>query len=130
MTDSEILTLVERLERCLLGPGEFHHHDHLTVAVAYLYAAGFEAALEKLRATLARFIAHHGASGYHETLTRFWLLQIEKRIDRTVCLQESVGKVTEELARKEMIYEYYSRERLNSPQARQEWVEPDLKSSC
>ena len=129
MTDSEILTLVERLERCLFSPSEFHHRDHLAVAVTYLYAAGFETAMEKLRTTLARFIAHHGASGYNETLTCFWLLQVDKRIDRTVCLQESVRRVTVALGRKEMIYEFYSREKLNSPQAKQEWVEPDLKSS-
>lgn len=127
MTDSEILTLVERLERCLFSPSEFHHRDHLAVAVTYLYAAGFEPAMEKLRTTLARFIAHHGASGYNETLTRFWLFQVEKRIDRAACLQESVRRVTAELGQKDMIYEFYSRERLNSPQAKQEWVEPDLK---
>jgi hypothetical protein len=130
MTDCEILMLVERLERCLFLPSEFHHQDHLAVAVAYLYTADFEAALEKLRATLSRFLAHHGAGGYNETLTRFWLLQIEKRIDRTLCLQESVRRVRAELGRKEMIYEFYSREKLNSPQAKQEWMEPDLKSSC
>ena len=127
MTDSEILTLVERLERCLFSPSEFHHQNHLAVAVTYLYAADFEAAMEKLRTTLARFIAHHGASGYNETLTRFWLIQIEKRIDRTVCLQESVRRVKAELGRKEIIYEFYSREKLNSPEAKQAWVEPDLK---
>ena len=127
MTDSEILTLVEKLERCLFSPSEFHHQDHLAVAVTYLYASDFEVAMEKLRTTLARFIAHHGASGYNETLTRFWLIQIEKRIDRTACLQESVRRVKAELGRKEIIYEFYSREKLNSPQAKQQWVEPDLK---
>ena len=129
MTDCEILMLVERLERCLFSPSEFHHQDHLAVAVAYLYATSFESALEKLRTTLSRFIAHHGASGYNETLTRFWLLQIEKRIDRSQCLQESVRRVRAELGRKEMIYDFYSREKLNSPQAKQSWVEPDLRSS-
>lgn len=132
MTDAEILTLVDRLERCFFSPGEFHHKDHLAVAAAYLYAAGFDsagfdAAMDKLRATLARFISHHGANGYNETLTRFWLLQVEKRIDRKLCLQESVRMATTELSRKEMIYEFYSREKLNSPEAKRGWVEPDLK---
>jgi hypothetical protein len=31
MTDAEILTLVDRLERCLLAKEEFHHRDYLTV---------------------------------------------------------------------------------------------------
>jgi hypothetical protein len=132
MTDAEILTLVDRLERCLFSPSEFHHKDHLAVAVTYLYAAGcdsagFDTAMDKLRATLARFISHHGASGYNETLTRFWLLQVEKHIDRKLCLQESVRRATTELSGKEMIYEFYSREKLNSPEAKEGWVEPDLK---
>src|SRR5690349_8302172 len=72
MTDAEILTLVDRLERCLLAKGEFRHRDHLTVAVVYLYGAGFDAAAERMRTSLKRFAAHHDVSGlYHETLTRF-----------------------------------------------------------
>jgi len=128
MTDAEILTLVDRLERCLFSPSEFHHKVHLAVAVAYLYAGDFDSAMDKLRTTLARFLSHHGASGYNETLTRFWLLQVQKRVDRKLCLQESVKMVTAELSRKEMIYDFYSREKLNSPEAKREWAEPDLKN--
>jgi len=78
MTDAEILTLVDRLERCLLGKEEFHHRDHLAVAVVYLYSADIETAMDRMRASLQRFAAHHGVTGlYHETLTRFWLRQVE-----------------------------------------------------
>ena len=128
MTDAEILTLVDKLERCLFLPSEFHHKDHLAVAVAYLYGSDFDAAMDKLRTTLARFISHHGAAGYNETLTRFWLLQVEKLIDRGLCLQESVHRARAELSKKEMIYDFYSREKLNSPEAKQGWVEPDLRT--
>ena len=93
MTDAEILTLVDRLERCLLGKEEFHHRDHLTVAVVYLYYADLDAAVDRMRATLKRFAAHHGVSGlYHETLTRFWLQQVEMRMDRRMCLRDSVRR--------------------------------------
>jgi hypothetical protein len=34
-----------RLERCLLPKEEFHHSDHLIVAVVYLYAGDFDAAM-------------------------------------------------------------------------------------
>jgi hypothetical protein len=128
MTDCEILTLVDGLERCLFSPSEFHHQDHLVVATVYLYTADFAGALDKLRASLARFTAHHGASGYNETVTRFWLLQVEKHIDRNLCLQESVRRMRAALSQKEMIFEFYSRERLNSHEAKNGWVEPDLRS--
>jgi hypothetical protein len=126
MTDSEILTLVDRLERCLLDKTEFHHRDHLTVAVVYLYAGDSARAMERMRASLTRFAAHHGVPGlYHETLTRFWLQQVEKVLNRSLCLAESVRKVQEQLADKDLPFDYYSREALNSPAARVKWMEPD-----
>lgn len=109
MTDAEILTLVDRLERCLLDKTEFHHRDHLTVAVVYLYAADLEAAIDRMRATLKRFATHHQVSGlYHETLTRFWLQQVEMRLDRKLCLAESVEKAHNDLPDKNIVFEYYS----------------------
>ena len=128
MTDAEILTMVDRLERCLLGKEEFHHRDHLTVAVVYLYASDLETAMDRMRTSLKRFAAHHGVTGlYHETLTRFWLLQVDQRLDRSECLSESVRKVREQLNDKNLVFNYYSRERIESKEAREKWIEPDLK---
>ena len=128
MTDAEILTLVDRLERCLLGKEEFHHRDHLAVAVVYLYSADLETAMDRMRASLKRFAAHHRVSGlYHETLTRFWLQQVERRLDRGLCLRDSVRNIQEQLSDKNIAFEYYSRERIESQEAKAEWIEPDLK---
>jgi hypothetical protein len=128
MTDSEILTLVDRFERCLLSPAEFHHRDHITVAATYLYAADLESALDKMRSSLHRFVAHHGGSRYHETLTRFWMIQVEKHLDRNLCLREAVERVTNVLTNKDLVNQHYSKERLGSPQAKQSWLPPDLTS--
>ena len=128
MTDAEILTLVDRLERCLLGKEEFHHRDHLTVAVAYLYASDLESAMDRMRSSLTRFATHHGVTGlYHETLTRFWLRQVEMRLDRSSCLGDSVRSIQEQLSDKNLAFEYYSRERINSQEAREKCVEADLR---
>jgi hypothetical protein len=128
MTDAEILRLVNRLARCLLAKEEFHHRDHLTVAVVYLYASDLETAMDSMRASLKRFAAHHGVTGlYHETLTRFWLQQVEQRLDRRECLSKSVRKVREQLNDKNLVFNYYSRERIDSTEARETWLEPDLK---
>jgi hypothetical protein len=128
MTDAEILSLIDRLERCLLPKEEFHHRDHLTVAVVYLYAADLETAIDRMRATLKTFAGHHHVSGlYHETLTRFWLQQVEQRLDRGLCLWESVRQIHEQLNDKNLPFEYYSRERINSKEAKEKWLPPDLK---
>lgn len=127
MNDAAILTLVDRLERCLLAKTEFHHRDHLAVAVAYLFAADFETALNRMRATLLRFSAHHGVRDrYHETLTRFWMEQVEKQLDRELCLHESVGRIRAALPDKDLPSAYYRKETLESLEARKQWVEPDL----
>ncbi len=128
MTDAEILTLVDRLERCILAKEEFHHRDHLTVALVYLYSADIETAMDRMRTSLKRFAAHHRVTGlYHETLTRFWLQQVEKRLDRSQCLEASVRKVHEQLSDKNLAFVHYSRERIDSKEARETWLEPDLK---
>jgi hypothetical protein len=128
MTDSEILTLVDRFERCLLAKEEFHHRDHLTVAVVYLYASDLETAIDRMRSSLKRFATHHEVPKlYHETLTRFWLSQVDQRLNRSECLKQSVKKVHEQLSDKNLALEYYSRERIDSQEARENWFEPDLK---
>lgn len=127
MNDAEILTLVDRLERCLLGKSEFRHRDHLAVATTYLYAADLDSALDRMRATLLRFAAHHGVPNlYHETLTHFWMSEISKRLERTLCLQESIARIQAALADKQLPFAYYRKETLNSPEAKKEFVEPNL----
>jgi hypothetical protein len=128
MTDAEVLALVDRLERCLLKKEEFHHRDHLTVAVVYLYASDLETAMDRMRGSLKHFAAHHGVTGlYHETLTRFWLLQVDQRLDRSECLSRSARAIHEQLSDKNLAFEYYSRERIDSKGARETWLKPDLK---
>jgi transposase len=128
MTDAEILTLVDRFERCLLAKEEFHHRDHLTVAAVYLYASDLESAIDRMRSSLKRFAAHHSVPKlYHETLTRFWVLQVERHLDRSQCLEQSVKKVQQQLNDKNLAFGFYSRERIESKEARENWLEPDLK---
>ena len=129
-TDAEILTLVDRLERCLLGKTEFHHRDHLAVAVAYLYAADFETAFARMRSTLIRFSTHHNVPQlYHETLTRFWISEVNKRLDRSMCLRESVAAIQQALADKSLPQAYYRKETLDSQEAKQRFIEADLEGS-
>ncbi len=128
MTDAGILTLVDRLERCLLGKEEFHHRDHLTVAVVYLYASDLKTAMDRMRASLKRFAGHHSVTGlYHETLTHFWLQQVEQRLDRSLCLEQSVKAIQHQFNDKNLAFDYYSRGRIESKEARETWLKPDLK---
>jgi hypothetical protein len=124
MTDAEILILVRRLELCRLLPADFHHRDHLAVSSAYLFAADLPGALNRMRESLQRFISHHGLKGYHETITRFWMQEVEKRLDRSLCLSEAVRRIQAQLGDKGFVYPFYSKEVLDSPQAREHWMDP------
>ena len=130
MTDSEILTVVRKLEQCVFAPSEFHHRDHLAVCVVYLYGADLEAAMDRMRSSLLRFTAHHNVKGYHETITRFWMLMVEQRLDRRLCLGEAVGQIQAELGDKNVIFNYYSKALLSSADAKQRWIEPDQIVGC
>jgi hypothetical protein len=130
MTDAEILTLVQQLEQCRLAPGDFHHRDHLAVSVAYLYGATLDVALDRMRDSLTHFIAHHGLKGYHETITRFWMQEVDKRLDRRQCLCDAVRRIQAQLGDKSLVHRYYSQEILSSLEAKERWVEPDQIPSC
>lgn len=126
-TDREVWTLVERLEQCRLAPEEFGHRNHLAAGMAYLHVSGsVDEALARLRGTLLRYIAHLGKTGYHETLTRFWLLRLEElRLEHAgKPLHRLCEIAADDLRDKDLVYAYYDRERLMSDEAKAGWVEP------
>jgi hypothetical protein len=49
------------------------------------------------------------------------------RLDRGLCLQDSVRSIQVQLNDKNLAFEYYSRERIGSQEAREKWIEPDLR---
>lgn len=68
------------------------------------------------------------ASGYHETLTMFWLLTIEEFVGKTKYggLAELANRLIAVCDAK-LPFKFYSRERLFSADARARYVEPDLQ---
>lgn len=122
-TEQEIWELVTKFERCELPLAAFDHALHLAVGMAYLSVAPFDGALARMRASLERFSAHHGKMGYHETITRFWLMKLAEVPGAT--LPERATAATTALANKDLIFAHYGREVLMGEKARREWVAPD-----
>jgi len=123
--------VVRRFEACEYALAEFTHARHLTVACWYLCAGSREVALERMRAGLQRFIAHHGKDGYHETITRFWMELLDeclRGLPLDMPLAAKVKSVVAKYGRKDVLFAYYSRELAMSERARREWVEPDMRS--
>jgi hypothetical protein len=128
--DDEIRTLVEAFEACSFHPSEFKHYQHLTVALWYVSHLPFDEAAERTRTGIRRLAATYGKTGYHETITEFWLRVVRgflagaRRGDSIAIL---ANQLIDRYVEKNLILEYYSAELLASTKAKDEWVEPDLK---
>ena len=130
--EEEIEDVVRRFENYSYTPEEFVHARHLTVAAWCFATMESEAAREKMRAGLRRFIAHHGKNGYHVTITEFWLERVGKLVaelrEGKEGLVPLVNSVVERCSDKNLIYQFYSRERIASAEAKAKRIEPDIKS--
>jgi hypothetical protein len=129
----EMERVVRGFESCRLSPEEFTHRAHLTVALCYLRRLTVPLAAERMRASLLRFLDHHNVARekYNETITLFWIKLLRKLLDDSVRKRPFVPAANEVIAQlndSRLIFDYYSRERLFSEEARSGWVEPDLKS--
>ena len=129
--DEEIIELVRRFESCEMNPADFRHYQHLTVALWYVRQFPYDIASEKIRGGIKKLAAAYGKTGYHETITLFWLMVVREVVARS-STAESICEVANRLAAsctgKDLIKEYYSAELIATVEARERWVEPDLKS--
>jgi len=128
-SDAEVEEVVRRFESCGFAVQEFDHVAHLTVAVVYLTRFGECVAMDRMRESLLRFSRHHGRMGYHETITRFWLRLVAAEPSCSQTLYVRVNEIVSKYADKNLVFQYYTRERLMSDVARKEWVEADLELS-
>jgi hypothetical protein len=81
-TNAEIENVVRSFEACETDKDAFKHRDHLTVAIWYVETLGREAALERMRCSLRRFLDHHGVDRkkYSEPVTVFWIDKVAEKL--------------------------------------------------
>jgi len=130
-SDEEVSEVARKFEACEFAPDEFKHRLHLTVALVYLLDSPYAEALERMRRGLHSFIRHHGLSGvYHETLTVFWMrrvLAFVEQSDRTRGLAQLANELKDACSDSRLVFDYYTKERLESDKARRYWLDSDLK---
>jgi len=82
-SEREIESVVRGFESCETGKDQFKHRHHLVVAVWYLQTLSREAAVERMRASLLRFLDHHGIDKgkYSEMITVFWIDRIADKLN-------------------------------------------------
>jgi hypothetical protein len=133
----DVLRLVARFEDGTLPKAEWTHQAHLTVALWYASHLPFAEALVAAREGIRKVNAAHGVAttptgGYHETITRFYMLVICGYVAKEERASEGdwASRVNRLLARygaKDLPLRHYTKDRLMSAGARFGWVEPDLR---
>ncbi|MDZ8052627.1 MAG: hypothetical protein RMX68_028915 [Aulosira sp. ZfuVER01] len=136
-TDEDVVRIVQQFEACTLPRSEWNHAAHLTIAVWYLFMYSQAEAIARIRTGIQHYNQCNGIvttinSGYHETLTLFWiaiacrfLAAANNKASISASINDFISTYGE---RKTLFYEYYSHELIMSWKARQSWVAPDLKS--
>lgn len=134
-TAAEVECVVARFGDGTLPHGEWTHRAHLTVALWYASHYPPAEALDLVRAGILRLNAAHGVPttptrGYHETITRFYMHLVGRYVEqegRAGDWAERANRLVARSGSRELPLRYYSEARLRSPEARAEWVEPDVR---
>jgi hypothetical protein len=112
------------------APADFSHRAHVRLAYVYLAESDVDLALERMRAALIIFLSRHGiaATRYHETLTRAWLLGVNHFMHRSPEASSADDFIERNplLLDSKIMLTHYSADLLFSPQAREQFVEPNL----
>lgn len=134
-TADQIRDVLSGFEDCTTAAAQFDHRAHVTVAFVYLhlFQLTVEEATSRMRAGLHRFLDHHGVDSrkYNETMTQFWIKLVRAALDRADMSHPSIDLANEVLCGSQdasVIFSYYSRESLDSDEARNGWIEPDIKA--
>jgi hypothetical protein len=127
--DAEVQALVLAFETAAMPAADFTHAAHIAVGLAYLAEAPLPLATERIRTALIHFVATHGVTGYHETLTVFWMRLLDHlaRVRYAeLPLWARINAVVERYGTMAPVWAHYSRNRVFGSSAREQWVAPDL----
>jgi hypothetical protein len=109
------------------------HGHHLVMATCYVFAHGRDEALARARVNIRKYNEAQGGkntedSGYHETLTVFWIDVVTRAIPSEKSRVEAVRSVVSALApQRDLWREYYSFDVVKSREARAVYIPPDLR---
>jgi hypothetical protein len=132
---AEIESLVSRFVECTLPCAEWTHRAHLTVGLWHAREYSPDEALARMRAGILRYnttcqVPNTPTRGHHETITRFYMTVLTRHLTEQIDTSDwtaVTNRALELFGARDLPFEYYTRERLMSSEARAEWREPDLR---
>jgi hypothetical protein len=128
---SDDQAFVRSFEACQISPDDFDHAAHVRLAYIYLCEHSVDAAVDRMKKALLGFLAHLGVgeSKYHETITRAWVMAVAHFMDESLPCDSAAAFITANprLLDSKIMLKHYSAEVLFSPNARQSFVQPDVR---
>jgi len=130
MTDAELRTA---FESCTLPRALWNHRAH--VRMGYLYAAQhpFDVALGRMRQSIQKYnrsqqVPDAPGRGYHETITVAFMRLVCDKLTRSGPFPSSDAFCDShpEFLDKSLLLRFYSKDRIETEEARRTFVEPDL----
>ncbi|WP_218079785.1 hypothetical protein [Anthocerotibacter panamensis] len=90
-SNSEIEALLTAFETCTLPRDCWTHSAHLVVALVYLHRHPYSEAMELIRNGIQHYNRCQGSQGYHETMTRFWIILVQDfRLRAKLCINSPI----------------------------------------
>jgi hypothetical protein len=129
----------ERIARALtqrtLPKAEWTHYAHLRAGLWHVLHYGAAQAMPLLRERISAYndsvgTANTDTSGYHETITRFYVTLIDRFLadkDKRSDIDALANALIAAHGDRRLPLYHYSEKRLFSVVARRSWVEPDLR---
>ncbi|MES1249310.1 MAG: hypothetical protein ABUL46_01430 [Chitinophaga rupis] len=138
MTLEQTRRLVSQLEDHTLQKEQWTHTAHFTVALWYCTQFPLPQAVQKIRKGIQTYNVSSGGantdtSGYHETITLFYIATISHYLIIHGITELTDGQITlflqQPFLAKSYIHQYYQTDRLMSKEARHTWTPPDENST-
>ncbi len=113
---------------------QWNHAAHLAMAAGVVHGCNPETAVNRVRAgilayAVAQGIVHSADSGYHETVTRFWVarvLELNAGLGRGSTPFDAARAAVAAFAhRGGLVSEYYTYDLIPSREARRDYLPPD-----
>ena len=135
-TEFELVVFLHAFDSCTLHKSAWTHSAHIFTGACMVHTLGEAAAADYMREAIRRFNLSVGGqntptSGYHETITLFWikLLAAHHRANApTSRLVFATEAVTHFAPQRDLLTRFYDFDVAASTEARERWIAPTLQA--
>jgi len=132
-TELELVMFLHAFDACTLPKSAWTHAAHIFTGACMVHTLGESAAADYMRDAIRRFNLSVGGqntptSGYHETITIFWikLLAIHQRATQpTSRIAFATDAVAHFAPQRDLLTRFYDFDVVASTEARHRWIAPN-----